>query len=220
MAPRLAWRGSGLQACPPPACLKWKIPPGARGARTDKQHRRMASAIHCMAWSRSREVISNSLQGEIEALRRIGNAPARRRIGKALAWCTDVSGAWSENGLRLESEVRNRGQRGEAATPGSQCGASGGEMHGDAGLRAQRAVVNLRAQRVQRGRDTPRQRASAPTKSARRTGSRRAPQRPGGPSNTPGQRTPHRRQCPSSVRFHALSTYQSRPIRVAPQSWQ
>jgi hydroxymethylpyrimidine/phosphomethylpyrimidine kinase len=60
----------------------------------------------------------------------------------------------------------------------------------------------------------------APAPSRRRTGSRRAPQVPGGPSKTPGQRVPQARQRPSPSRFHSDSTYQSRPIRVASQPLQ
>lgn len=53
---------------------------------------------------------------------------------------------------------------------------------------------------------------------ASRTGSRLAPQSPGVLSNTPAQRVPHSRQAPSSVRFQPVNTYQSRPIKSAPQA--
>lgn len=55
---------------------------------------------------------------------------------------------------------------------------------------------------------------------ASRTGTRRAPHVPGALSNTPGQRVPQARQRPSPVRFHSDSTYQSRPISVAPHEAQ
>jgi hydroxymethylpyrimidine kinase/phosphomethylpyrimidine kinase len=56
--------------------------------------------------------------------------------------------------------------------------------------------------------------------SARRTGTRRAPHSPGGPSKTPAQGVPQARQHPSSVRPHPVSSYQSRPMSSASQAWQ
>ena len=55
-------------------------------------------------------------------------------------------------------------------------------------------------------------------KSLSRTGSRRAPQVPAFASNTPESGVAQREQRPSAVRFHAVMTYQSRPISLSPHS--
>ena len=52
------------------------------------------------------------------------------------------------------------------------------------------------------------------------TGWRRLPHVPCTASNAPAQGVPQSTQRPSAERFHAVRSYQSRPMRVAPQPWQ
>ena len=51
-------------------------------------------------------------------------------------------------------------------------------------------------------------------------GRRRGPHAPGSPSKTPAQAVPQPLHRPSSVRFHSVSLYQSRPISRVSQWWQ